>query len=78
MEKTRNPFSVRSQQRKELCRPGKGADTCRYLVCGPNGFECAKHQDGFRQEIDRRHRAGSMVAKGDNCEGVRGENVQVH
>lgn len=59
----------------ELCRPGRGADTCRYLLGGPGGLECGKHQDGFRQEIDRRSAEGTMVAKGDNCEGLGGPNV---
>lgn len=60
---------------KELCRPGKGADTCRYLMCGPDGWECGKHQEFFRQELDRRSAEGSMGAKGDNCEGLGRETV---
>lgn len=59
----------------ELCRPGRGADTCRFLMGGPDGWECGKHQEFFRQELDRRHEAGSMVARGDNCEGLGGPSV---
>lgn len=65
-------YGVADWRLNELCRPGRGADTCRYLGGGAMGFECLKHQDGFRQEIDRRSAAGSMNANGNNCDGIWG------
>lgn len=67
-----NPYVIERQHVAKVCSIGTGADTCRYLVAGGDGFECAKHQDGFRQEIDRRVASGSFVARGDNCEGLKG------
>lgn len=50
----------------ETCKIGQGAACCRYVVAGAQGLECAK-LSSLRGAIDRR--VGSMVAKGDNCEG---------
>jgi hypothetical protein len=50
-----------------VCRIGRGAACCRYLVGGPDGVACAKEDDELRQAIDRR--AGSMTAQADNCPG---------
>lgn len=57
-----------------VCRIGQRAACCRYIVrelatTGP--YECAKHVQVLREQIDRRHAAGSMVARGDNCEGLK-------
>ena len=54
--------------RQAVCKMGQGAATCRYLVCGSDGFECAKHSE-FRSTIDARVAAGTFVAQGDGCEG---------
>lgn len=61
---------------KAVCRIGQGADCCRYIVrelfdAGP--YECAKHDQTLKEQIDRRHAAGSMIARGDNCEGLKDE-----
>lgn len=53
---------------KAVCRPGIGAGTCRYLVAGHRGLECAKHTT-LRAQIDARVDAGTFVAQGDNCLG---------
>jgi hypothetical protein len=58
---------------KEVCRPGEGAATCRYIVAGSGGIECAKHQSGLREQINRRVAAGAFVAQSDNCEGLQGD-----
>ena len=50
---------------KQTCKIGQGADCCKYLVCGQNGFECEK-LGTLRAWIDSRD---DMTAKGDNCEG---------
>lgn len=59
--------AVPDEQRKRVCRPGEGALTCRYLVIGSGGFECAKNS-ALRWTIDER--VASMTAKGDNCIGI--------
>lgn len=65
-------FEVPSEQHvKETCQPGAGPDTCRYLAMGMGGFECLKHQP-IARTVDRRARAGEMVARSDNCAGVKG------
>ena len=53
----------------EVCKPGQGALCCRYLILGPEGFECAKEGE-FSEYFDRCVEAGTMVAQGDNCDGV--------
>jgi hypothetical protein len=52
---------------KETCRPGQGEKTCRYLLMGPEGWECGKMDPSAKIIIDRR--VGGMAAKADNCEG---------
>lgn len=53
-----------------VCKTGQGANTCRYVICGPNGFECAKHSQ-LKETLDSRAEAGAMVAQSDNCEGIK-------
>lgn len=50
------------------CRPGAGAETCRYLAMGPKGWSCEKHSS-LAQTLDDRVREETMTARGDNCEG---------
>lgn len=63
---------------KAVCRIGQRADCCRYIVrelfsAGP--YECAKHDQTLKEQIDRRHAAVSMIARGDNCEGIGDSDV---
>lgn len=51
---------------KDVCKPGYGSATCRYLVAGGQGFECAK-LTSLKSVIDSR--VNQMHAKGDNCDG---------
>lgn len=53
---------------KEVCKMGKGYACCRYLVLGTSGFECVKGHP-MAVTLDERAEAGTMVARGDNCEG---------
>jgi hypothetical protein len=59
------------QHVEEVCKFGKGEEVCRYLVFGGEGFGCAK-ANPLRETIDKRSEAGTMGAKGDNCEGTAG------
>ena len=53
---------------KETCKIGEGFDCCRFLVCGPKGFECAKFTE-HRALLDFRATNKLMTARADNCEG---------
>lgn len=55
-----------------VCKIGKGAACCRYLVAGSEGFECAKFEQSVRLVLDNRAAAGTITARGDNCEGRTG------
>lgn len=56
---------------KSVCRFGKGEETCSFLTMSVDGFECAKGTS-IEPIITQRRAAGTMVAKGDNCEGRQG------
>jgi hypothetical protein len=53
---------------KRNCKPGT-AECCRYLVCGGDGFECAKLTD-MKAYLDQRVVEGTIRAVGDNCKGL--------
>lgn len=59
---------IPAEHLKVTCRPGSGADTCRYLAFGEGGFICAKLKPGLKATIDKR--GDAMNAKGDNCDGI--------
>ncbi|MCZ7405025.1 MAG: hypothetical protein O8C67_08855 [Candidatus Methanoperedens sp.] len=52
---------------KSVCKPGRLAETCRYLLMGPHGWECGKTDLATKMLIDSR--VGCITAKADNCEG---------
>lgn len=52
----------------ETCGLGKIDKCCRYLVCGAEGFGCAKHTDS-QAHLDKRAAEESMTALADNCPG---------
>jgi hypothetical protein len=52
---------------RDVCKLGKMADCCRYLLMGPHRWECGKTDPSMKQVIDGR--VAAMTAKGDNCEG---------
>lgn len=54
-----------------VCKIGQKQECCRYLMGGPNGFECAKLSEFMKSTIDAR--AHEMNAKGDNCDGMEGK-----
>jgi hypothetical protein len=55
---------------KTICKIGQGALCCRYIVGGPQGLECAKHEPELAAQINRRVAAGAFTARGDNCDGI--------
>ena len=54
-----------------VCQRGQGEATCSFLSIGPGGFQCAK-DTALEGVIRQRLAAGTMSAKGDNCEGRTG------
>ena len=62
-----------TKQVQDVCKIGQGADCCRYLVMGPKGFECTKHDAKVKEELDRKVEMGMFTSKGDNCDGFSEE-----
>jgi hypothetical protein len=63
--------SVSDDKAKTDCKPGRGTETCRYLLMGAGtGWFCGKHTT-LAPVLDRRVEQKKMIAAGDNCEGVR-------
>lgn len=57
-----------NEEVKELCRPGKEADTCSWLLMGSNGWECCcLNKPPYL--ISRREK-GEMRALRDGCNKV--------
>ncbi len=53
---------------KGLCKIGHGADTCSWLLCGPNSWECScLNKPKF---ILMRRKSGEMTAMRDGCDKV--------
>lgn len=56
-----------------VCKPGQGAETCRFLCTDGAGHVCVKkapeHQP-TRGLIEEQVNKGLLEAQGDNCEGV--------
>lgn len=57
------------RQVRDVCLIGQGEACCRYLLGDGAGFHCAKHQPDVAWIIAERQAAGTMIAKGDNCDG---------
>ena len=53
---------------KELCCPGNGADTCSWLLMGPNGWECCCLNKPY--DLLDRHMKGQLTAMRDGCDKV--------
>ena len=54
---------------RTVCKIGQGHECCRYLTCGPGGFDCAKHTE-LRAHLDFRVFCENITARGDNCPGL--------
>ena len=63
-------MALSPQQIIDVYKMGQGADCCRYLICGDNGFECVK-TTSLKDAIDAR--MNQMSAKSDNCRGIKNE-----
>jgi hypothetical protein len=62
------PVSVSVAHMEKVCKPGKGAETCIFLLMG-EVWKCAKGSD-FQAEILKRR--PTMKSQGDNCSGPPG------
>ena len=58
---------------KTDCKLGE-PDCCRYVALGGDGFRCEKH-GSLKVVIDESVKQGTMRAVGDNCDGLRGDEV---
>jgi len=58
---------------KQTCKIGQGKSCCRYLVMGANGFECGKLERTLRDALNKRVASNTIVAQGDNCDGLDNE-----
>ena len=54
---------------EKVCKIGKGGDTCKYLILGMGGFQCAKDKIENKKAIDDNWASNPHVAQGDNCVG---------
>lgn len=65
---------------QELCRPGQGADTCIWLMMGPDGWFCSYYnRQGISltgETLEERWCRGATVAKRDGCDKVK--NMSFH
>jgi hypothetical protein len=61
--------SIPKEHLKSICKIGQKGDCCRYIVVDPEiGFACAK-LDLLSVAINKN--LPNMVAKSDNCEGLK-------
>lgn len=54
------------------CRPGMGAETCRFLTMSAKGWCCEKFSQ-LAGHLNRRVAEEDINARGDNCEGRMSE-----
>ena len=57
------------EEMAQLCTPGKGVNTCIWLVVGRDGFECSYFHRN--PSLIRRLENGKTVAKRDGCDFVK-------
>ena len=60
---------IESKHWSKVCRIGRGAETCKYLSLGKEGFECMKDFAVSKKIIDTYFDKDQKVAQGDNCDG---------
>ena len=65
----RTEIFLSSDEVREYCKPGEGADTCVWLVAGLKGFECVA-KNKILSLLDRWEK-GLTVAKRDGCDKVK-------
>ena len=51
-----------------VCRPGAGAETCRYLTTD-DGWKCARADHKLAAHIEALVKQGRMTARAVNCSG---------
>lgn len=59
---------------KDVCKMGQQHNCCRYLAFGVTGFECLKNTS-LKSVLDIRVETENIVARGDNCEGKKIEDL---
>lgn len=59
---------------ERCCKRGMGAECCRYLALGRQGWACLKHTT-FKAGLDARVAADTILAQGDNCDGLKNPRI---
>ena len=54
---------------QNVCKIGQGAECCKYLLAGQEGFICGKITEGWKAVVDDNWAKNAHVSQGDNCEG---------
>ncbi|HUU66617.1 MAG TPA: hypothetical protein VMW57_04950 [Methyloceanibacter sp.] len=52
-----------------VCRPGAGAETCRFLAMDGYGWACARGNGDLEAYIEEQMKRALMTATGANCSG---------
>jgi hypothetical protein len=63
---------ITAEHVQNVCLPGKRNKTCSFLTTSGGGFQCSKGTP-IEATIRQRLAAGTLKAKGDNCDGREGE-----
>lgn len=74
--RTDNTILLSSEEVRKLCRPGEGADTCIWVLAGPDGLECSYYNRPTA--LNKRWTQGLTVAKRDGCAVVKSLNLKIH
>jgi len=53
----------------KVCRPGAGAETCRFLTMDNDGWACARGNDKLEAYIEDQVKRGATTARAINCSG---------
>ena len=57
-----------TEEAKEICKIGQGADCCILLLAGPEGFECCYHNRSPILDLIKRAERGETVAQRVGCD----------
>ena len=53
----------------KVCRPGHGAETCRFLTMSHDGWACARGNGELEEYIAKQMKRGLLTARAINCSG---------
>lgn len=68
-------FVLTDEHTEEICKVGKGNETCRYLTSSAGSFVCAKFGP-LMETLNNKAKNNEMESLGDNCDSLLGEIMQ--